>query len=344
MIKVIEKITAIPKMQKIRYLILFIAILAFIGPFAFLPQLAGGNDMCGPLCMRRFYLYYPGMTWQDIWVHLSVAIIGVVLLVSILSVTFFNGRLWCSYVCPVGGLAELGSRLLNDRWKIEFRSLPQISIRYGYFAVFILVMPMLGVSACSFCNFITVPRLLEALMGEYRGVVFIVSSVGLVNLGLLFLLGFFANKGRAYCQFLCPIGAMDGIVNRIGAKFRYTHHIRVETNRCSGCKVCAEQCMCGAIKMVNQIAVVDQYSCMSCHECVDVCDWNAIEWTTASRNKTPKRVKKNIDIYPEPDWQSIPVISLRNRRKKKVPKSTLGSVIIPLFLVFSGITSVLILL
>jgi hypothetical protein len=48
-------------------------------------------------------------------------------------------------------------------------------------------MPALGISACSLCNFITIPRLIEAMSGEYRGMVFLVSSVGLVNLGLLLL-------------------------------------------------------------------------------------------------------------------------------------------------------------
>ncbi|MFK5986695.1 MAG: 4Fe-4S binding protein [Pseudomonadota bacterium] len=314
----INKIKAIPRKQKIRYFTIFLGLLAFIGPIAFVPQLAGADDMCGVWCMRRFYLYYPGMTFDDFWLHLSVALVGVLLFILIMTITFFNGRLWCSYVCPIGGMTELGSRLLNDRWKIEFRSLPQVPIRYGYFAVFILVMPMLGISACNFCNFITVPRLVEALSGEYRGLAFILSSVGLVNLGLVLLLGFFANKGRAYCQFLCPIGAVDGIVNRVGAHFRYTHHIRVEHARCSGCKICAEKCMCGAIKMIDQIAVVDQYSCMSCHECVDVCDWNAIELTTGPRNKSPRRIKKNISIHPEPDWQSIskPALRAKNSTKK----------------------------
>jgi polyferredoxin len=121
----------------------------------------------------------------------------------------------------------------------------------------------------------------------------------------LLLLGFFASKGRAYCQFMCPIGAIDGIVNSLGSRFRSTHRIRVAKERCTGCNVCARNCMCGAIKMVDKIAVVEQSSCMDCHECVDVCDWNAIEWTTASRNKTPKRIKKGVDIFPEPDWQVI---------------------------------------
>jgi len=178
----------------------------------------------------------------------------------------------------------------------------------GYFAVYLVLMPLLGISACTLCNFITIPRLVEALSGEYRGIVFIISSVGLVNLGLLFLLGFFASKGRAYCQFLCPIGAADGLMNRLGAKFGFSHHIRVEKERCSGCNICARKCMCGAIKMVDRVAVVDQLSCMSCHECVDVCDWDAIEWTTASKNKEPKRIKKNVQIYPQPNWQSIKIM------------------------------------
>jgi Fe-S-cluster-containing hydrogenase component 2 len=74
--------------------------------------------------------------------------------------------------------------------------------------------------------------------------------------------------------------------------------------------------MCGAIKMVDRVAVVDQLSCMSCHECVDLCDWNAIEWTPAARNKTPKRVKRGVQIHPEPQWQAI---EIRPRTPTKTP-------------------------
>jgi polyferredoxin len=198
--------------------------------------------------------------------------------------------------------------MLNDRWKIEFRSLPQVQIRYGYFGFFLVAMPALGISACTLCNFITIPRLIEALSGEYRGMVFLISSVGLVNLGLLLILGFFASKGRAYCQFMCPIGAADGLVNRLGAKFNFTHRIRVEKERCTGCNICARNCMCGAIKMVDKIATIDQLSCMSCHECVDVCDWNALEWTTVPDSSAPKRIKKGVEIHPQPDWQVVNIV------------------------------------
>ncbi len=342
--RILNNLKAIPFVQKYRYTVILISSLSFLGPLAFLPQLVGNDDLCGVLCMRRFYLYFPGMTFEDFFTHVNVAFIGVIAFALILLTTFFYGRLWCSFLCPVGGLAELGSRMLNDRWKIEFRSLPQVQIRYGYFAVYLVLMPMLGISACTLCNFITIPRLIEALQGEYRGMVYIISSVGLVNLGLLFLLGFFASRGRAYCQFLCPIGAADGLVNRLGAKFNFTHHIRVEKERCTGCNVCARACMCGAIKMVDRVAVVEQLSCMSCHDCVDVCDWNAIEWTPASRHKKPKRIKKHVQIFPDPNWQSIHV---HDKPKAEIASGKINwfrlinGLIISFFLSFIAVTSVM---
>lgn len=280
----------------------------FFSPFLLIPEIVGNDDMCGKMCMRRFFLYFPGMSLQDLTSSMAVAWMGVVLLASIFLSTFFYGRLWCAYICPVGGFPELASRSLNDRWKIEYRSLPQVPIRYGYFAVYLVLLPTLGISACTLCNFITLPRIFETLSGELRGFAYVLSSIGLVNIALLLLLGIFASKGRAYCQFLCPIGAMDGIVNRIGAKFRFNRRIRVEASRCTGCNVCARNCMTGAIKMVDRIAVVDQLSCMSCNECVDVCDWHAIDWLALPPDNQPKRIKKGVKFHPLPNWQAIQII------------------------------------
>jgi polyferredoxin len=332
--KALEPVKSVPKMQRYRYCLIALSCLLFLGPTAILPGLAGNSDLCGRLCMRRFYLYFPGMTVEDFFNHVSVALIGVIAFTVIVGFTFFFGRIWCSFICPVGGFSELVSRMLNDRWKIEYRSLPQVQIRYGYLGVYLVLMPCLGISACTLCNFVTVPRFVEALSGGFVGLTFLFSTVGLANLSLLFLLGFFASKGRAYCQFLCPIGALDALMNRFGARFPFTYHIRVDRQRCTGCNACAKGCMCGAIKMVDRVAVVDQFSCMSCHECVDVCDWNAIEWTPASRNKSPKRVKRGVEIYPEPQWQAI---QFQPKRKLTDRSIRWGRVVNGL--VFTGVTT-----
>ncbi len=308
------RLRAIPNGQKFRYGLIILSCLAFLSPFLLIPGLVGNPDLCGKLCMRRFYLWFPGMSLDDLGTQIAVSLIGVVFFGVILVTTFFFGRMWCAYLCPVGGFPELVSRLLPDRWKIEYRALPQVPIRYGYFATYVMLLPVLGISACTLCNFITVPRLFEALGGGVMGMAFIFSAIGLVNLALLFLLGFFASKGRAYCQFLCPIGAVDGLVNRLGARFRFTRRIRVERSRCTGCNICAQKCMCGAIRMVDRIAVVDQTSCMSCHECADVCDWHAISWLAAPPDKEPRRRKKGVEYHPPPKWVAIHREPQRSRR------------------------------
>ena len=302
---VFKKIRAIPNGQKYRYLLIILSCSVILSPWALLPGLVGNPDLCGQVCVRRFFLYFPGMSLQDLASQMTVAWIGVIAFCIILLTSFFFGRMWCGYLCPMGGFPELVSRMIPDRWKIEFRALPQVPIRYGYFSVYLVVMPMLGISACTLCNFVTVPRIFQAFMGDFMGIAFILSAVGLVNLGLLFVLGFFAVKGRGYCQFLCPVGAIDGLVNRFGAMFRFTRHIRVERNRCTGCNICARSCMMGAIRMVDQVAVVDQHSCMSCHECVDVCDWHAIDWVSVPRQVEPKRRKKGVEYFPHPEWMAV---------------------------------------
>ncbi len=341
--RIYNNIVNIPNGQKYRYLLITLSCLVFFAPFTFLPGLVGNEDLCGKLCMRRFFLFFPGMDGEDIWTQISVAYIGVTVFAAIVVSTFFFGRMWCAYLCPVGGFPELVSRMLNDRWKIEYRALPQVQIRYGYFTMFVVAMPVLGISACTLCNFITVPRLFEAISGGIAGVGFLFSAVGLVNLLLLFLLGFFASKGRAYCQFLCPIGAVDGLINRLGAYFRFTRRIRVERSRCTGCNNCARACMTGAIKMVDQIPVVDQLSCMSCHDCVDVCEWGAIDWRAAPSDRDPKRKKKGVAFHPAPIWSAVhvipPVVKPSGRKKVRWQRIFLA-VILAAGALFMVVTSV----
>jgi ferredoxin len=180
-----------------------------------------------------------------------------------------------------------------------------VPIRYGYFITYIVLLPAIGFSACTLCNFVTLPRLFEAFSGDLRGIAYLISTIGAVNLGLLILLGFFAKLGRGYCQFLCPIGAIDGLINRIGAKLPFVRRVRVERSRCTGCRVCAEVCVCGAVRMVDRVAVVDQLSCMSCRECVVACDWGALDWIPMPAHTVPKRLKKGVEVLPPPIWTAV---------------------------------------
>jgi hypothetical protein len=61
---------------------------------------------------------------------------------------------------------------------------------------------------------------------------------------------------------------------------------------------------------------------MSCHECVDVCDWNALAWTAPPKHKhnSPKRIKKNTEIFPLPDWQAIHIHPVKEEAGRVLPQ------------------------
>ena len=101
-------------------------------------------------------------------------------------------------------------------------------------------------------------------------------TAGLINLGLILLLGVFARGGRAYCNLLCPIGALDALANRWGARFG--KRVRVDAERCNGCGRCATVCPTWAIAEAGAAARIDQLSCMPCRLCETACPTEAISY------------------------------------------------------------------
>ncbi|MBD3160254.1 MAG: 4Fe-4S dicluster domain-containing protein [Candidatus Lokiarchaeota archaeon] len=50
----------------------------------------------------------------------------------------------------------------------------------------------------------------------------------------------------------------------------------VDTSKCVGCGICAENCPTGAISIVNGKAQIDYSKCENCGVCIKVCSQNAI--------------------------------------------------------------------
>jgi Fe-S-cluster-containing hydrogenase component 2 len=50
----------------------------------------------------------------------------------------------------------------------------------------------------------------------------------------------------------------------------------VDSEKCTGCESCIEECPSEAIKMVDDKAVVDIDACVDCGVCVDTCPAEAI--------------------------------------------------------------------
>ena len=261
-----------------RVAILIASAVLFLPPLAAVFQPSGDTGFCGTWCPRMFFSWRQGQSASDFLLGFARAWLGVALVVAILGVTLFLGRAWCSHVCPVGGAMELGSKLVPKRWKIDFSGVPSAPVRYGYLGVYLLA-PALGIGSlcCNYCNFAAVPRLFGAAFTG-ADLAYFMRTAGLINLGLVVVLGFLAKGGRAYCNLLCPIGALDALANRLGT--RLGRRVRVDPARCDACGACARVCPTWAIEE-GGTARIDPLACLPCRECEAVCPKEAIGYGRA---------------------------------------------------------------
>lgn len=264
-----------PFLEK-RVWIIILGLVLFMPPLSFLFQFTQDSSFCGAWCPRMFMVWRQGETAGALLSGIMRSYMGVALFLGVLVSTFFLGRLWCSHLCPVGGVSELGSRLVPKALQVPLDKVPAPAVRYGYLSAYFL-LPVLGLGSlcCNYCNFATVPRLLGASFSQ-ADMAFFFRWAGLVNLGLLAGLGFFARGGRGYCNLLCPVGALDALSNKLGEKFG--RRIRLVEDRCNGCGKCKDACPTWAIDVGETAVRIDPLSCIPCGLCMKACPHNAIAY------------------------------------------------------------------
>jgi ferredoxin len=268
----------IKKMNK-RDIFIMLGIFLFLPPLSVIPQTAGEANMCGAVCPRMFFMLSPKGILSGFIGNINTWWFGASLVGIILITTLFFGRLWCSHVCPVGGATELVSRAVPESFRINYSFISAPAFRYGYFIIFAAgALIGLGSIACKFCNFRVIPFLAASpFVPAYR--TYLTTSMGIAGLIIVGLTGFFAKGGRGYCNLLCPVGALDGIVNFAGVRFGFARRIKTKVSQCSGCGLCVSSCMVWALELdENQKIKRDSLSCMSCRECEKVCPNRAISY------------------------------------------------------------------
>lgn len=268
---------------KWRYILILLGMLLFLPPLAALSQLAGEPNLCGKVCPRLF-LILPSKQGivAGVTANVQAMWFGAGLVLVVLAVTLFFGRLWCSHLCPVGGFTELVSRVFPRSMKIPFSRIDAPSFRYGYFAVFVAGAYLgIGGIACKLCNFRVVPFLAGAPF-EPAYLIYLSSSIGIAGLLTVAVFGFFARGGRAYCNLFCPVGALDSFVHAVSVRFPYARRIRTDKLKCDGCGQCVDSCMVWArsLEKNGERAAVrtDNFSCISCRECEKTCPKGAISY------------------------------------------------------------------
>ena len=249
---------------RIRQVVQYAALVFFMISIA----LTNKNLVDLPIKVNLFSLFDPlqaitaPITSRELipWYGLSLVTIGA---------TLVFGRVWCGWICPLGAILELfgkkGRLMKRQGWRY---------VKYGILFVLIL-MSIMGSMAFLWFDPITIlirglagtvdPAIGETLSGfEKPGRINIVAVIP-----LLIVLGLNLIERRFWCRYLCPLGALVGLVSKVSWLKR-----RVNTFSCVQCGECAGICTMGAIESDGFTS--DPAECIVCMDCAVPCPQRAI--------------------------------------------------------------------
>lgn len=92
------------------------------------------------------------------------------------------------------------------------------------------------------------------------------------TIALITLILFSAAHGRLYCNTICPVGTLLGL---IGSKSLF--QIRIDSNACKHCNACAKNCKSNCIDIKGQ--KVDTERCVVCFNCLQHCKFGALHYS-----------------------------------------------------------------
>ncbi|MDR2885217.1 MAG: 4Fe-4S binding protein, partial [Rikenellaceae bacterium] len=95
-------------------------------------------------------------------------------------------------------------------------------------------------------------------------------GVALLTLAVTALLAW--RGGRTYCNTICPVGTLLGLVSRFSI-FRPAF----DTAKCTACGLCEKKCKSSCIDSANM--TIDQSRCVTCFNCVEACNFGAMHYT-----------------------------------------------------------------
>lgn len=240
----------------------------------------------------------------------SLGIVGALLLL-----TLVFGRMYCSVICPMGLFQDLIGRVAKVfKKRIKYRYSPEKRwLRYGslaavlgtYFMGWTVLLSLLDpysafgrmVTHLLRPIYMTINNLMAGAFNHfgnytfYHTEVFLLSSASFVVALLTFLLiGYFAWRyGRTFCNTLCPVGTVLGLVSRY-SMFQF----KVHDEACNQCGACALKCKASCID--SKLELVDNSRCVTCFNCITACSKKAIRYEFAW--------KKNDTLVQEPTTKS----------------------------------------
>ena len=181
-----------------------------------------------------------------------ITIVGVAALVTL---PFWGRSLFCGWLCPYGAMQELLGRLART-FRVRRPRLPEpwtkrlAGVKYGVLAV-LLVLTFVDFEWAAWAAGIEPFKTAVTLR-------FDAPTAAVLWAGGLLILALFVE--RAFCRFLCPLGAGLAILGRV----RLFSFLRRRAECGSPCQACGPVCPTGAIDRSGKINMSECFYCLDC--------------------------------------------------------------------------------
>ncbi len=187
------------------------------------------------------------------------------------------GRLICGLLCPFGLVQDLLFKIPSPKLRVPKKiDKPLRWLKYAVLLVLVVLLPAFavtdtGVAPPYFCKYLCPAGTLEG------GVPLLLANPSLRSLmGALFswkalvlvvILAACVFIPRAFCRYLCPLGAFYSLFNRFSF-----YQIKLDKSKCTGCKKCEHACPM-AVEVTKGCGGLE---CVRCGKCRDACPAGAI--------------------------------------------------------------------
>ena len=230
--------------------------------------------------------------------------LGILLLYSVML-----GRWICGWLCPFGLVQDLLYKIKTPKLKKNKVTKYLSYLKYVILVFFVVIIPVAyaikDFPLPAFCKYI-------CPAGTFGGAIGLLINPNNADkfgmLGPLFTWKFALMVSiivgcvfiyRMFCRFLCPLGAIYGLFNKIAI-----FGIKLEKKSCIDCGKCIQVC-----KM--DINTVGDHECINCGDCISVCPTNAISW------RGSKIILPENEIIRTADDAEVKAVAAEKLKKKK---------------------------